>query len=210
MMKATALIKMRMMVVCRLSSDRRNDDGSDDATLPSTSSGEWIFVVVMSTAVMVVAVVKLFRVNLVHSFHELIWFRFGFESTGQRQSNMVNSGQHNQTSQQQSTGQPWFGSGCFSLGVCSLVQFERFGFGSRSTPGQCQSNVKAGQEVNKSQLVKDGQLKKRNVVECTLASHVLETTSRSRIKLALHKKIQVKFSKLWNGWNKRTHGNSSN
>ncbi|KAJ0449626.1 hypothetical protein HanHA300_Chr15g0547691 [Helianthus annuus] len=89
MMKATALIKMRMMVVCRLSSDRRNDDGSDDATLPSTSSGEWIFVVVMSTAVMVVAVVKLFRVNLVHSFHELIWFRFGFESTGQRQSNMV-------------------------------------------------------------------------------------------------------------------------
>ncbi|KAJ0818118.1 hypothetical protein HanPI659440_Chr00c03g0709081 [Helianthus annuus] len=91
MMKATALIKMRMMVVCRLSSDRRNVDGSDDATLPSTSSDgfSWWFVVVMSTAVMVVAVVKLFRVNLVHSFHELIWFRFGFESTGQRQSNMV-------------------------------------------------------------------------------------------------------------------------
>ncbi|KAJ0646950.1 hypothetical protein HanLR1_Chr15g0556691 [Helianthus annuus] len=244
MMKATALIKMRMMVVCRLSSDRRNDDGSDDATLPSTSSDgfSWWFVVVMSTAVMVVAVVKLFRVNLVHSFHELIWFRFRFESTGQSQTwsraefvqvrvlvrdagssqlsqtgqpgqlgqNRVNSGQHNQTSQQQLTGQPWFGSGCFSLGVCSLVQFERFGFRSRSTPGQCQSNVKAGQEVNKSQLVKDGQLKKRNVVECTLASHVLETTSRSRIKLALHKKIQVTFSKLWNGWNKRTHGNSSN
>ncbi|KAF5817301.1 hypothetical protein HanXRQr2_Chr02g0051451 [Helianthus annuus] len=37
----------------------------------------------------------------------------------------------------------------------------------------------------------------------------LETTSRNHAKLALHRNVQVAFSKLWNGWNRRTHGNTS-
>ncbi|KAM0035014.1 hypothetical protein Hdeb2414_s0015g00441531 [Helianthus debilis subsp. tardiflorus] len=39
--------------------------------------------------------------------------------------------------------------------------------------------------------------------------HVLGTTLRNHTKLALHRNVKVEFSKLWNGWNRRTHGNSS-
>ncbi|KAJ0551077.1 hypothetical protein HanHA300_Chr07g0253051 [Helianthus annuus] len=45
---------------------------------------------------------------------------------------------------------------------------------------------------------------------CTLAtSRFSNDTTTSHFKLALHRNIQVVFSKTWNGWNRRTHGNSS-
>ncbi|KAJ0930266.1 hypothetical protein HanPSC8_Chr04g0147371 [Helianthus annuus] len=39
--------------------------------------------------------------------------------------------------------------------------------------------------------------------------HVLGTTSQKHTKLALHRNVKVAFLRLWNGWNRRTHGNSS-
>ncbi|KAM0061771.1 hypothetical protein Hdeb2414_s0004g00140021 [Helianthus debilis subsp. tardiflorus] len=47
-------------------------------------------------------------------------------------------------------------------------------------------------------------------LSCTLASsHSWNDTTTSHAKLALHKNVKVAFSKLWNGWNRMTHGNSS-
>uniref|UniRef100_A0A251S6Q8 Uncharacterized protein n=1 Tax=Helianthus annuus TaxID=4232 RepID=A0A251S6Q8_HELAN len=41
-------------------------------------------------------------------------------------------------------------------------------------------------------------------------AHILGMISWNHVKLALHRNVKVTLSKLRNGWNRRTHGISSN
>ncbi|KAJ0644674.1 hypothetical protein HanOQP8_Chr16g0614981 [Helianthus annuus] len=71
--------------------------------------------------------------------------------------------------------------------------------------------VKAGQlgskAVNTVKLDQHGQ-RLVNTRRDALANSRLGTTLRNHAKLALHRNVKVALSKLWNGWNRRTHGNS--
>ncbi|KAM0005020.1 hypothetical protein Hdeb2414_s0223g00838981 [Helianthus debilis subsp. tardiflorus] len=62
-----------------------------------------------------------------------------------------------------------------------------------STQSTRADSVNSVDPVNSVRLSENSTRKTRNIVECTLASLVLETTSQSCIYLVLHMNIQVAF-----------------
>uniref|UniRef100_A0A251SQW9 Uncharacterized protein n=1 Tax=Helianthus annuus TaxID=4232 RepID=A0A251SQW9_HELAN len=81
---------------------------------------------------------------------------------------------------------------------------------TESTRSQSQSGYgSTGQRLGQSQIRVLSTFSQRPVNSQDPLIHVLGTTLRNHVKLALHRNFKVALSKLWNGWNRRTHGNSS-
>uniref|UniRef100_A0A251UZS5 Uncharacterized protein n=1 Tax=Helianthus annuus TaxID=4232 RepID=A0A251UZS5_HELAN len=117
---------------------------------------------------------------------------FGQQSSSGQQSKSVNRSQGQSSSQTRSDS------------VCSV----RANSKSRSNSFNCGQRVNASQQKSGSSV---GQLQSTEVKlsQHKTRVHILGMILRNHARLALHRNIKIAFSKLWNGWNRRTHGNSS-